>query len=107
MKKLFTLLFAVGLVTAASAQRSDYYRNDNRNYNNSYQSSDYSNQYRPNAQWYERRNHDRYYWERRRAEQRRYEMMMMRKRARYRHSYPYGYYSQPSFQLSIGIGGRR
>jgi len=122
MKKLITLLFAVGLVTAASAQSGDRYRNDSRN-NNSYQSSPYSNnnqsgysnQYPDsrNSQWDGRGDHDRYDRDRRQAEQRRYEMMMRRNRGRYNSqgrydSYsPYGYSRKPVFQLSIGLGGRR
>ena len=114
MKKLITLLFSVGLVTAASAQSGNRYRNDSRN-NNSYQSSPYSNQYSDsrNSQWDGRGDHDRYDRDRRQAEQRRYEMMMRRNRGRYYNqgrydSYsPYGYSRKPAFQLSIGLGGRR
>ena len=95
MKKLFTLLFAVGLITAASAQTSDRHRNDNRN--NSYQSSPYSNndhgysnqysdrdQHDRNSQWNDRRDDNRYDRDRRQAEQRRYEMMKRRNQYQYR-----------------------
>ena len=110
MKKLFTLLFAVALVTAASAQSGDRYRNDSRS--NSY--SNYSNQYQynRNSQWDQRRDYNRYERRRLLAERQRYEMMM-RNRARYYNQtrydrYPaYGYSQRPTFQLSIGIGGRR
>jgi hypothetical protein len=107
MKKLVMLLFAAGLVTAASAQ-SGYYRNDSRSYNNNYYSSPYSNQYR-SSQWNDRRILSRYERRRLLAERLRYERMM-RSRARYydRRYYPaYRYSTRPTFQLSIGIGGRR
>ncbi len=115
MRKLFTLLFAAGLVTAASAQSGDRYRNDSRN--NSYQSSPYSNQDRGysnqysdrdqyrNSQWNDHRGYNQYNRRRQRAEQMRYEMMMRRNRARYHNQAIY--YRQPVLQLSIGIGGRR
>ena len=117
MKKLITLLFAVGLVTAASAQSGR--RNDSRSNDNSYQSSPYSNndqngysnqysgrdQDSRNSQWNGRGDRNRFDRDRQRAERMRYEMMMRRNRARYHHSYvPY---RKPVFQLSIGIGGRR
>ena len=90
MKKLFTLLFAVALVTAASAQSGDRHKNDSRSGNNSYQSSPYSNnnqngysnqyqdgdQYNRNSQWNDR--------DRRQAEQQRYEMTMRRNQSQYR-----------------------
>ena len=117
MKKLFTLLFAVALVTAASAQSG---RNDSRSYNNSYQSSPYSNndQYAYSDQY---RNDDRNVrgygnpYERRRQQiaRQRYEMMMMRRQQeryynqRRYNSYPYGVSRKPSLQIRIGIGGRR
>src|ERR1043165_7917336 len=98
MKKILTLLFSVGLVTAAFSQRDNSYRNDSRNYDNSYQTSPYSNndqysyqdQY-PNAdryyndqQWNDHRNYSRLERERRRRAQERYEYeMMMRRRAYY------------------------
>lgn len=93
MKKLFTLLFAVGLITAASAQTSDRHRTDNRN--NSYQSSPYSSNDRGNSsqysdrdnrnsQWNDQRDHDRYDRDRRQAEQQRYEMMKRRNQQQYR-----------------------
>ena len=112
MKKLFTLLFAAALVTAASAQSGDRYRNDSRS--NSYQSSPYSNQYQynTNSQWDQRRDYNRYERRRQLAERQRYEIMM-RNRARYYNQrrydrYPsYGYSQRPVFQLSLGIGGRR
>ena len=100
MKKLVTLFFAAALVTAASAQSGNHYRNDSRN-DNSYQSSPYSNndqysyqdQYPNNDQRYEN------------------EMMMRRKQTLYNqrmyHSYPYGVSRKPSLQISIGIGGHR
>ncbi len=102
MKKLFTLLFAAALVTAASAQSGDRQRSDSRSYN-SYQSSPYSNnnqngysnqyqngdQYNRNSQWNDqysrnsqlndRGDQNRYDRDRRRAEQQRYEMMMRRR----------------------------
>ncbi len=126
MKKLITLLFAAGLVTAASAQSGDRYRNDSRNYNNNYQSSPYSNydqngysnqyqyndQYNSHSQWNDGREYNRYERRRHLAEMQRYEMMMRRNRAHYydrRYSrYPsYGYSTGPVFQLSLGFGGRR
>ena len=109
MKKLFTLLFAVALVTAASAQSGDRHRSDSRSSNNSYQSSPSSNydqngysnqhsngdQYNRNSQWNDqnsknsqwnndRTDHDRYDRDRRQAEQQRYEMMMRRNQSQYR-----------------------
>lgn len=97
MKKLFTLLFAVGLVTAASAQSGDRQRNDSRGDNNSYQSSPYSgndrgysdhysdrDQHNRNAQWNDRRDQNRYDRDRRLAEQQRYEMMRRRNQPQYR-----------------------
>jgi len=124
MKKILTLLFSVGLVTAAFAQRSDSYRNDSRDYDNSYQSSPYSNNdqysyndqyrnddyYNRNSQWNDRSyqfDRDR----RRRARERyEYEMMMRRRQAmmqqRMYYNYPYGG-SRPSLQIRIGIGGHR
>ena len=127
MKKLITLLFAVGLVTAASAQSGDRHRNDSRGYNNSYQSSPnsyndqngYSNQYQDrdqysrNSQWNGRGYHDRYDRDRRQAERMRYEMMMRRNHSRYYSQgryddySPYGYSRKPVIQLSLGFGGRR
>jgi hypothetical protein len=126
MKKLVTLFFAAALVTAASAQSGNHYRNDSRN-DNSYQSSPYSNNdqysyqdqypnndhYNKNSQWNDRYDHDRYYMERQRMARQRYEyeMMMRRKQALYNqrmyHSYPYGVSRKPSLQISIGIGGHR
>ncbi len=125
MKKLITLLFAAALVTAASAQSDGRYRNDNCN-NNSYQSSprsyydqngsydqySYGDGYNRNSQWDDQARYQ-YYRDRRRAERMRYEMMMRRNQARYYDQrrydrYPsYGYSNRPTFQLSIGIGGRR
>jgi hypothetical protein len=96
MKKLFTLLFAVGLVTAASAQSADRHRNDSRSNNNSYQSSPYSgndrgysnqysdrDQHNRNSQWNDRRDQNRYDRDRRQAEQQRYEMMRRRNQQQY------------------------
>jgi hypothetical protein len=126
MKKILTLLFSVGLVTAAFSQRDNTYRNDDRNYDNSYQTSPYSNndQYNYPDQY---RNDDRYYseqWngrgdryrferERRRRALERYEYeMMMRRRAQamyynQRRYSPYVVSPRPSIQVRIGIGGRR
>ena len=97
MKKLFTLLFAAVLVTAASAQQGDRHQNDSRGNNNSYQSSPYSNNDRNgnsnqyadrdrdsrNSQWNGREDHDRFDRDRKRAEQERYEMAMRRNQAQY------------------------
>ena len=122
MKKLVTLFFAAALVTAASAQSGDRYRNDSRN-DNTYQSSPYSNndqysyqdQY-PNKDHYNRNSQlqDRYYKDRQRMARQRYEyeMMMMRKRQAQYHqrmydNYPYGVTRKPSLQIRIGIGGHR
>ena len=122
MKKLITLLFAAGLATAAFAQRDDHYRNDSRSYDNSYQSSPYSNndqysyqdqyrnedQYNRNSQWGD---HNRFDRDRRIARERyEYEMMMRRRQALYHQRmydsyYPYGYNRKPSLQIRIGIGG--
>ena len=124
MKKLVTLFFAAALVTAASAQSGDRYGNNSRSYDNSYQSSPYSNndQYRyqdqysnddyhtRNSQWNDR---DRYYRDRQRLARQRYEyeMMMRRREAMYHQrrydNYPYGISRKPSLQIRIGIGGRR
>ena len=125
MKKLITLFFAAALVTAASAQSGDRYRNDSRN-DNSYQSSPYSNndQYSyqdqypnndhyKNSQLYDLNEHDRYYRDRQRLARQRYEYeMMMRKRQAQYHqrmydNYPYGVTRKPSLQIRIGIGGHR
>jgi hypothetical protein len=122
MKKLVTLFFAAALVTAASAQSGDRYRNDSHN-DNSYQSSPYLNndqysyqdQY-PNNDHYNRNSQlqDRYYKDRQRMARQRYEyeMMMMRKRQAQYHqrmydNYPYGVTRKPSLQIRIGIGGHR
>lgn len=121
MKKLVTIFFAAVLVTAASAQSGDHYRNDSRN-DKSYQSSPYSNNeqysyqdqypnndhYNKNSKW-----NDRYYRGRQRMALQRYEyeMMMREKQALYNqrmyHSYPYGISRKPSLQISIGIGGHK
>jgi hypothetical protein len=121
MKKLVTLLFAAALVTAASAQSGDRYRNDSRN-DNSYQSSPYLNndQYsyqdqHPNVDYYNRnlQRNDRYYKDRQQMARQRYEYeMMMRRRQALNHqrmydNYPYGITRKPSLQIRIGIGGRR
>ncbi|HKC35182.1 MAG TPA: hypothetical protein VKB95_03935 [Chitinophagaceae bacterium] len=126
MKKLITLFFAAALVTAASAQSGDRYRNDSRN-DNSYQSSPYSNNdqygyqdqysnddyYNRNSQWNDRYDRDRYYRDRQRMAHQRYEyeMMMRRRQALYHQrmydNYPYGVSTRPSLQIRIGIGGRR
>ena len=98
MKKLFTLLFAVALVTAASAQSGDRHRNDSRSSNNSYESSPYSNnnqngysnqyqdgdQYNRNSQWNDRGDQSRYDRDRRQVEKQRYEMSMRRNQSQYR-----------------------
>ena len=96
MKKLFTLLFAVGLVTAASAQSNDRYRNDSRNYDNSYHqqspytsndhgySTQYSDRDNRNSQWNDRGDQDRYDRDRRLTERQRYEMMKRRNQYQYR-----------------------
>jgi hypothetical protein len=116
MKKLLTLLFAAGIVTAASAQSGHRQGYDNRS-SNSYQTSPYSNQYsygneyNSHSQWNDRRDHDWIDRDRRQAARERYEMMMRRNRARYydKRSYdrnPYygsGYSNKSSFRLSIGF----
>jgi hypothetical protein len=117
MKKLITLLFAAGLVTAVSAQYGGRDRNDYRTYDNGYQSSPYSNndqyqyddQYNRNSQWNDREyQYDR---ERRRIARQRYEYEMMKRRQALYHrqrmynSYPYGVYTRPTLQIRIGIGG--
>ena len=126
MKKLITLLFAVGLVTLAFAQPGDRYRNDSRNYDNSYQSSPYSNNdqygyqdqysnedyYNRNSQCNDGRYYNQYESRRQRLARQRYVMMMMMRRnqARYHHQrmydsyYPYGV-TRPTLQIRIGIGG--
>jgi len=117
MKKLITLLFAAGLVTAVSAQSGGRDRNDYRSYDNGYQSSPYSNndqyqyedQYSRNSQWDRGYQYDR---ERRRMARQRYEyeMMMRRRQALYHQrmysQYPYGGNTRPSLQIRIGLGGR-
>jgi hypothetical protein len=120
MKKLITLLFSAGLVTAVFAQ-SGGHRNDSRSYDNSYQSSPYSNndQYTYQDQYsnedrYNRNPgyHNRYESKRQRLARQRYEMMMMRRnQARYHNQRSYDIYSpyispRPSLQIRIGIGGR-
>ena len=127
MKKLITLLCAAALVTAASAQSGDRYRNDSRNNDNGYRSSPYSNNdqynyqdqypnddyYNRNSQWNDRNDHNRYYRDRQRMARQRYEYeMMMRRRQALMHqrmydNYPYGISRKPSLQIRIGIGGRR
>ena len=115
MKKLLTLLFAAGIVTAASAQSGHRQGYDNRSSNSySYQTSPYSNQYsygnqyNSPSQWNDRRSNDWIARKRRQAERERYEMMMMRRnRARYNSYNPYGYRQKSVFQLSIGLGSRR
>ncbi|SRR6266496_3299407 len=114
MKKLITLLFAAGLATVAFAQPG--YRNDSRNYDNSYQSSPYSNndQYRNDDRYDRDRGYHNQYESRRQRlarERYEYEMMMRRRQAALYHQrmydsyYPYGT-SRPSLQIRIGIGGR-
>jgi len=125
MKKIITFLFSVGLGTAVFAQSGDRHRNDSRSYDNSYQSSPYSNNdqygyqdqysnedyYNRNEQWNGREDYNQFNRRQRLARQR-YEMMMIMKRnqARYRHQrmyngyYPYGV-TRPSLQIRIGIGG--
>lgn len=120
MKKLITLFFAIGLVTASFAQGGDRQRNESRRDDNGYQSAPYSNndQYRSSDQYrgderysgYDRRDHDRFERDRQRASRQRYEMEMRRNARRYhdqrRHDdYPYGYSRQPGVHVSIGIGG--
>jgi len=115
MKKLITLLFAAGLVTAVSAQQRGRDRNDYESYDNGYQSSPYSNndqyqyenQYNRNSQWNDRRYRDRRRMARQRYE---YEMMMRRRQALYQQRmynsyYPYRVPARPSLQIRIGIGG--
>jgi hypothetical protein len=121
MKKLITLLFAAGVVTAVSAQSGDRNRNDSRSYDNSYQSSPYSNndQYNyqdqySNGDYYQNRGyHNQYESKRQRLARLRYEMMMKRRyQARYYSQRSYDMYSpyasprRPSLQIRIGIGGR-
>ena len=115
MKKLVTLFFAAALVTAASAQSGDRYRNGSRN-NKGYQSSPYSNNDQYSNDGYYNRNsqrNDRYYRDRQRMARQRYEYeMMMRRRQALSHqrmydNYPYGVSRKPSLQIRIGIGGRR
>jgi len=110
MKKILILLFSAGLATAAFAQPG--YRNDSRSYDNSYQSSPYSNndQYRNDDQYNSPGYHHQYESRRQRLARERYEyeMMMRRRQAalyNQRSYYPYGY-RKPSLQIRIGIGGR-
>jgi hypothetical protein len=126
MKKIITLLFSVGLATAVFAQTGDRHRNDSRSYDNSYQSSPYSNndqysypdqyrnedQYNMNERWNGWEDHNQFNRRQRMARQRyEYEMMMRRRQAALYHQrmydsyYPYGY-RKPSLQIRIGIGGR-
>src|SRR5260370_470709 len=108
MKKLITILFSVGLVSAVFAQTGDRSRNDSRSTENRYQSSPYSNndqygypgqysnddQYSRNSQWNGRGYDDRFARERQRRERQRYEMMMMRRnQERYYHQRRYDDYS--------------
>ena len=115
MKKLITLLFAAGLVTAVSAQSGGRDRNDYRSYDNGYQSSPYSSndqyqyedQYNRNSQWHGQ--NYRFDRDRRRNARERYEYeMMMRRREAFYHNQrmSYGVHARPSLQLRIGIGGR-
>ena len=127
MKKLFTLLFSAGLVTAAFAQTGGHYRNDSRSNNNSYQSwpqsngyqngypGQYSNTdpYNRNSQWNGRGYDDRYSrsrerMERERIARERYEYeMMMRRRQQWENQRRYNSYGRrPVLQIQIG-GGRR
>jgi hypothetical protein len=127
MKKLFTLLFSAGLVTAAFAQSGDRQRNDSRSNENSYPSSPYSNndqygyqdqypnenQYNRNSQWNERGYDNQFARSRQRMARQRYEMMMMRRnQERYYHQRRPVYYSpyEPArkavLQIRIGIGSR-
>jgi hypothetical protein len=127
MKKLITLLFSVGLVTAVFAQTGDRHRNDSRSNDNSYQSSPYSNndqynypdqysnedRYNSNSQWNERGHHNQFERNRQRMARQRYEMMMMRRnqeryhnQRRYDSYSPYGVTRRPGLQIRIGIGSR-
>ena len=126
MKKLFTLLFAVALVTAASAQSGDRHRNDSRSTNNSYQSAPYSNndqkgyssqyqnadQYNRNSQWNDNKNsqwndrgdQNRFDQDRKQAERERNEMMMRRNQPQYRDERRYENRSSGVALPLLGIG---
>jgi hypothetical protein len=128
MKKLFTLLFSVGLVTAVFAQSGDRHRNDSRSNDNRDPSSPYSNNnnnqsgypgqyskedsYDGNPQWNERGNDNQFARSRERQARQRYEMMMMRSRERYNHQRrhdnysPYAPAGKAVLQIRIGIGNR-
>ena len=124
MKKLITLLFSVGLVTAIFAQSGDRHRNDSRSNDNREPSSPYYNDqpgypgqysnedpYNRNSQWDERGYDDQFARSRERMARQRYEMMMRRSHERYYHQRRYDNY--PSYAparkvvLQIRIGGNR
>ena len=117
MKKFLTLLFAAGLVTAASAQSGYRHGNDSRN-NNTYQSSPYSSndrgyfnpynqysdrdQYSRNSEWNDHDRHDRYDRDRRWEERQRYEMMMRRRQAQY---YNERRYNSRAYRVRVPVLG--
>jgi hypothetical protein len=116
MKKLITILFSVGLVTAAFAQSGYRDRGNSQTtlYSNNYNQG-YSNQYSSgygNSQWNGRGYDNRFERARERRERERYERMMReRQMRRYyergRYGNDYGYrQSRPVIQFRIGIGGR-
>jgi len=126
MKKLITLLFSVGLVTAVFAQSGDRQRNDSRSNDNRDPSSPYSNNnqsgypdqysnedaYNRNSQWNEQGNDNQFDRSRERQARQRYEMMMRRNQERDYHqrrhdSYsPYAPAGKAVLQIRIGIGNR-
>ena len=126
MKKLITLLFSIGLVTAAMAQSGGRNRNDSRSNDSRYETNGYPNgypnqysnsdPYARNSQWNQRGYNDQYARIRERQrierERREYEMMMMQREQALRNQRRYNNYShgparRPGLQIVIGLGGRR
>jgi hypothetical protein len=123
MKKIFTLIFSLGLLTTAFAQSG--YRQQNRNKGNVYQQSQYShdsrhdnnniNSYGGNQQWNnndKRDQHDQYAYNQndrdRNYRDRDQSFSPKYKNARrgYNYDEPYQPVRVPLLQIIFGIGGR-
>ena len=125
MKKIFTLVFSLGLLTSAFAQSE--HRQQRQNQGNTYQSSQYSRgngqdnnssntySYGGNSQWNKNDNHDQFAYNRdnnrfgRDKNFRDHDEHFDSKYKRERRDYDY--YAQPVriplFQIIFGIGSRR
>jgi hypothetical protein len=125
MKKIFTLVFSLGLLTSAFAQSE--HRQQRQNQGNTYQSSQYSRgngqdnkssntySYGGNSQWNKNDNHDQFAYNRDnnrfgrdknfRDHDQRFDSKYKRERS------DYDYYAQPVrvplLQIIFGIGSRR